>query len=278
MTLAVFALTAQESLLAVWLVALGGAIGSFLNVVVYRVPAGMSLIQPGSHCPACKHLIRWHDNVPVLSWIVLGGRCRDCGAAISVRYLVVEAVSAALFLVLGLVEGLSLESAAAAAIVAYHLVLLCTLLAAGLIEGDQARLPWRLALPAAAVGAIAPLFGHYLRPVPALVAGGGPLAGLIDGAAGLACGAAIGLGWWRLVGPARLRGLMIGPALTGLFLGWQAVAVLALAVMAVHAATRALAIRWRWPDRVGPGLWWLAADLAWILAREPLARCWPLPA
>lgn len=147
-------LTAETSLLAVWLAALGGAIGSFLNVVVYRVPAGMSLIQPGSHCPACKHPIRWHDNVPVLSWIVLGGRCRDCGAAISVRYLVVEAVSAALFLVLGLVEGLSLESAEAAAIVAYHLVLLCTLLAAGLIEGDQARLPWRLALPAAAVGAI----------------------------------------------------------------------------------------------------------------------------
>jgi leader peptidase (prepilin peptidase)/N-methyltransferase len=247
-----------------------------LNVVVYRVPAGMSLVQPGSHCPACKRPIRWHDNVPVLSWIMLGGRCRDCRAAISLRYPVVEAVSAALFLALGLAEGVSLGSPEAAAIAAYRLVLLCTLLAAGLIEGDQARLPWRLALPAAAVGAIAPLFRDQLRGMPALVAGGGLPAGLVDGAAGLACGAAIGLAWWRLAGPATQRGLLIAPALTGLFLGWQAVAVLAVPVVAVRAAARALTTRRRWPDRVGPGLWWLAADLAWILAREPLALCWPL--
>src|SRR5574340_1482121 len=64
-------------IVAVWLFALGGAIGSFLNVVVYRVPAGMSLVEPGSHCPHCKRPIRWFDNVPILAWILLWGRCRD---------------------------------------------------------------------------------------------------------------------------------------------------------------------------------------------------------
>ena len=65
-------------LLALGLLVLGGVFGSFLNVVVYRLPAGMSLVTPGSHCPVCKHPVRWFDNVPVLGWIVLGGHCRDC--------------------------------------------------------------------------------------------------------------------------------------------------------------------------------------------------------
>src|SRR5262245_39596843 len=66
--------------------ALGGALGSFLNVVAFRLPRGMSLSHPGSQCPACHRPIRWHDNVPVVGWMRLGGRCRDCGAAISARY------------------------------------------------------------------------------------------------------------------------------------------------------------------------------------------------
>jgi leader peptidase (prepilin peptidase)/N-methyltransferase len=74
-----------------------GAIwGSFANVVVHRWPRGESLVRPGSHCPACAHPIRWYDNVPVLSWFVLGARCRDCGAPIAARYPLVEATSALL--------------------------------------------------------------------------------------------------------------------------------------------------------------------------------------
>jgi leader peptidase (prepilin peptidase)/N-methyltransferase len=84
-----------------WLFVLGAALGSFLNVVVYRLPRGMSLIRPGSRCPACQQAIRWHDNVPIVGWIVLGGRCRDCRAPISVRYPVVEALIACISAVLG---------------------------------------------------------------------------------------------------------------------------------------------------------------------------------
>ena len=70
---------------------LGLAIGSFLNVVVWRLPREKSLSHPGSHCPACGHPIRPYDNIPVVSWVLLRGRCRDCGERISVRYPLVEA-------------------------------------------------------------------------------------------------------------------------------------------------------------------------------------------
>ncbi len=76
---------------------LGALVGSFLNVVIYRLPRGESLVTPGSHCPACDTPIRpWH-NLPVLGWLWLRGRCRDCGARISARYPLIEAVTALLF-------------------------------------------------------------------------------------------------------------------------------------------------------------------------------------
>ncbi len=80
-----------------WSFVLGASVGSFLNVVVYRLPAGKSLLRPGSHCPHCKKAIRpWH-NVPIISWLLLRGRCFDCGAPISVRYLLVELITALWF-------------------------------------------------------------------------------------------------------------------------------------------------------------------------------------
>lgn len=89
---------------ACWLGVLGACIGSFLNVVAYRVPLGLSVVWQGSHCPICKHAIRARDNVPVLGWLLLRGRCRDCGARISPRYAIVEAVTGAVFFLLAYVE------------------------------------------------------------------------------------------------------------------------------------------------------------------------------
>lgn len=76
---------------------LGLVVGSFLNVVVHRVPLGLSVVSPGSACPACGSPVRPRDNVPVLGWVLLRGRCRDCGAAISPRYVAVEVGTAVLF-------------------------------------------------------------------------------------------------------------------------------------------------------------------------------------
>src|ERR1019366_289957 len=76
---------------------LGLLLGSFLNVCISRLPGHESIVRPRSHCIACGHPIRWYDNVPVLSWVVLRGRCRDCGAGISWRYPAVELAVGAWF-------------------------------------------------------------------------------------------------------------------------------------------------------------------------------------
>ena len=77
---------------------LGLCVGSFLNVVIYRLPRKMSLAFPGSHCTSCTYKLKWYDNIPVISWLMLGGKCRKCKQPISVRYTVVEAANAAFWL------------------------------------------------------------------------------------------------------------------------------------------------------------------------------------
>lgn len=77
---------------------IGLCVGSFLNVVIYRLPLGMSLSNPPSHCTSCNYRLRWYDNIPVLSWLILKGRCRKCGEPISFRYTAVELINAILWL------------------------------------------------------------------------------------------------------------------------------------------------------------------------------------
>ena len=78
---------------------LGLSVGSFLNVVIYRLPKEMSLARPASHCPKCDYTLRWYDNIPVLSYIMLGGKCRKCKTKISPRYITVELLNAVLWAV-----------------------------------------------------------------------------------------------------------------------------------------------------------------------------------
>ncbi len=161
-------------LIAAWLFVVGGAIGSFLNVVVYRLPAGGSLVRPASRCPKCGHPIRWFDNLPMLGWFILGGRCRDCREKISARYPIVEALTATLFLVLWMAEcflgGLELASDSwqPYAIYAYHLLFLCTLLAAAIIEYDGNRVPARLFAPALIAGVATAVAWPWLYPAHAI--------------------------------------------------------------------------------------------------------------
>lgn len=102
------------SLLLIYCALVGLAIGSFLNVVVYRVPAGLSVSRPRSACPGCAQPIAPRDNIPVLSWVLLRGRCRGCHAPISVRYPALEALTAVLFVAAGLRFGWSLTLPATA--------------------------------------------------------------------------------------------------------------------------------------------------------------------
>ncbi len=218
-------------IVAVWFAIVGGAMGSLLNVIVYRVPAGLSIFWPGSHCPHCKHGIRPYDNVPVLAWLWLRGRCRDCGQPISARYPLVEALTACLFLLLLDVEvfheGTNLPLRIPVAVVhqsgynewqtfaicLLHLALLYTLLASALMTLDGNRPPWQLFVPAMVVGCVAPMFWPWLHPQ----ASGPDVAdsrwgGVIDSLLGLAAGYFLGRAA-RWLGPplfrraARLSGL-----------------------------------------------------------------------
>jgi leader peptidase (prepilin peptidase)/N-methyltransferase len=86
---------------------MGLIVGSFLNVVVARLPGGKSLVQPGSHCPKCRKKVAWHDNIPVLSFLFLAGKCRHCHKKISVRYPIIEVLTGVLFLASAMRFGLS---------------------------------------------------------------------------------------------------------------------------------------------------------------------------
>lgn len=124
---------------------LGLAIGSFLNVVVWRVPRGESVLAPASACPRCAHPIRPRDNVPVASWLLLGGRCRDCREPISARYPLVEAATSVAFVAVTL--GVLLWLPERVAVLPALLLLAALTIALALIDIDTHRLPNAIVLP-----------------------------------------------------------------------------------------------------------------------------------
>ncbi len=127
---------------------LGLVVGSFLNVVIYRVPRGESVVRPRSRCPGCGTEIAARDNIPVLSWLVLRGRCRHCGEAISVRYPVVELLTAVVF---GLFAWQFRDAVAA---LPAFLWLAGVGIALAAIDIDTKRLPNALTLPSYVVGGV----------------------------------------------------------------------------------------------------------------------------
>jgi leader peptidase (prepilin peptidase)/N-methyltransferase len=195
----------------VLLAAAGGLlVGSFLNVVAWRLPRGESLVAPGSHCPGCDHPVRPYDNVPVLSWLALRGRCRDCKAPISARYPLVEALTAAL------AAGVALTNDGAHDLL-LGLVLVALLVPMTLIDLDHRIIPNRLT----ALGALA-----------ALAIGAATDAGDIPEQA--IAGAAAG-GFLLLAALARPGGMGMGDVklagMLGLFLGREVAVALLVALV-----------------------------------------------
>jgi leader peptidase (prepilin peptidase) / N-methyltransferase len=156
--------------LAILLAAVGGLIiGSFLNVVAYRLPRGESLVHPRSRCPHCETQLHAIDNVPVLSWVFLRGRCRYCGAPISARYPLVELTTGALYAAV-------VASQDDAVRIVLGLLLVTALMPITLIDFDHRIIPNRITGPAAiaAIAAIAALDTGFLpEALIAAVAGGG---------------------------------------------------------------------------------------------------------
>ena len=217
---------------------LGLAIGSFLNVVIYRVPRGESLVAPGSHCPSCDTPIKGRHNVPVVSWLALRGRCAGCRCRISVRYPLVEAGTAALFVGVTLRFGLSPQLPA-------YLYLSALAVVLAMIDVDVRRLPDSIVVPSYVVSG--------LLLIPAGAANGGwwtgerAAVGMLSLLAIFFC-LAIALPTEITFSDVKLAGLL------GMYLGWMSWEALfigvvaALAVVAFSGKTLALAASRR--DRV----------------------------
>jgi len=268
-------MTAAILLLVTMAGVLGLAIGSFLNVVVYRVPAGMSVVHPRSACPGCGHEISARDNIPLVSWLLLRGRCRSCRTGISPRYPLVElagalaVVGVALWSAPTIVHAVGTGPTVAAILqlVAYAYLAAITI-ALALIDIDVHRLPDALVLPAYAVGAVLLGVAALLR---------GDMGALIR----LAAGAAILFAFYLVLALISPRGMGMGDVkLAGVlglflgFLGWGPMAVGAVAgfvLGGVFALVLIVLRRARRGSGIPFGPWMLAGAWVGIVAGEPLA-------
>ena len=255
----------------VGIVAVFGLIwGSYLNVLVYRLPKGLSTAIPSSHCPRCSSRILPIDNVPVLSWMLLGARCRRCRGAISARYPLIEASVAALF-----VLGFRRFDEPLEILVSW--ILGCILLALALIDFDRRLVPIVLTLPVGVAGwVLQPSLG-WTTPLDAVVAS---LLG-----AGLLVGLSVG---WRQArggsGPGGLKDLGLGLGdvygvfLVGAFFGTESTLLIVLwaaaGAVAILLASRSLAALQRLFGRAATPI----ESLPWVTFLALAALWWLLVA
>jgi leader peptidase (prepilin peptidase)/N-methyltransferase len=241
-------------------VALGLIVGSFLNVLIYRRPRGESVVWPGSHCPACRRSLAWFENVPVLGWLALRGRCRTCRASIPATYPLVEAATGGLFLLGLLVYGPTL-------LLGVRLLFICALVVLFAIDWEHQILPDAITLPGIVVGVSASAF-------------------LPPGWASSLFGFAVGGLFPFLVAEAyfRLRGregMGMGDfkmlAMVGAFLGWPLawiVLILACLLGIVVGGGTLLVTRRGLATHVPFGTFIAVAALAGVLAEGPILRAY----
>ena len=185
----------------------GMVVGSFLNVCICRMPKDESIVSPPSHCPHCSYQIRWYDNIPVVSYLLLRGKCRGCGARISIQYPLVELLNGVLTLLLFLHFGPTLAFAA--------LLLFCSaLVVITFIDIEHQIIPDEISLPGIVLGFVLSFFlkGHtWLNSLLGILAGGGSLL-------------LVAYSYQRLTGKEGMGGGDIKLlAMMGAFLGWKAV-------------------------------------------------------
>jgi leader peptidase (prepilin peptidase)/N-methyltransferase len=184
--------------------ALGAIIGSFLNVCIYRLPRGRSVVWPASSCPACDRPLLWFENIPIISFLALGGRCRSCRAPISIRYPLVEFVTAAMFALVWWQVGPGVELFS-------RLLFGCALIVLFAIDLEHHLLPNVITLPGIVVGFLLSFFTGpgWTESLAGILVGGGALY-------------AIGEAYYRV---RHEEGLGMGDvkmlAMIGAFVGWK---------------------------------------------------------
>lgn len=266
------------TVVAIALGAFGSLIGSFLNVVVYRVPTGRSIVTPPSACGSCGHEVRPYDNIPVLSWLILRGRCRDCSAPISIRYPLVELGAAALFVVVALrfVPSIPLSGSTGSLIAGIlqlvaFLYLAAISLALALIDLDTKRLPNVIVLPAYGVGAI-------------LLGAAAILSGDLPSLGRAALGTILLGGFYLILSFVRPGAMGLGDVklagVLGMFLAWLGWDVLAVGAIGgfilggLFGVVLIVVQRSRRPAAIPFGPWMLAGAWLGILAGHELATAY----
>jgi leader peptidase (prepilin peptidase)/N-methyltransferase len=211
---------------------LGAILGSFLNVVIHRLPRGESLASPGSRCPSCGTPIAPYDNVPVVSWLLLRGRCRHCGAAISPRYPAVELLTAATFAAVVAVRGFDDN-------LLLELPFVACLIALAGIDLDHKLLPNKIVYPMAVYGLVATAIVDTDDLVEHVIAGAGGFLFLFI--AVLAYPRGMGMGDVKLAGAMGLYlGLSLIPAMLTAFLTGSLVGLGMMAREGVQARKKAV--------------------------------------
>ena len=239
---------------------IGSCIGSFLNVCIYRIPREESVVAPRSHCPHCNKMIPWNDNIPLVSYLLLAGRCRVCKNVISVRYFLVELMTAVLFLLVWLHYGFDARTPV-------YWMVVSGLILGTFVDFDHMIIPDRVSLGGVVAGLVLspliPALHDVMRPLDSLIAA---LIGMIAGS-GILWGVgflgklafkkdAMGMGDVNLLG-----GL-------GALLGWQAVLFIIM-VSALIGSCVGIALIFsrckQWRSRIPYGPYLALAAVVWIL-------------
>jgi leader peptidase (prepilin peptidase)/N-methyltransferase len=271
-----FALLLRTPVFEVYAFLLGLVVGSFANVCIHRLPADYepspgrlgflrdvfrqlrSVVHPPSHCPRCRTPIRWWDNLPVVSWLLLRGRCRSCGLPIGARYPAIELANALLWLALALLHGPRPRTLVEALMVSALLVLVA-------IDLEHQLLPDAVTIPATLAGLAASLLPG--SPV-------GPLESALAAAGGYLAFAALAWAWRRLRGIEALgEGDWKMAAMLGAFLGWEPLLLVILVASAAGALVGVgaiLARRGGWQSRLPFGSFLGAAAILVVLLGDRL--------
>ncbi|MBU4459931.1 MAG: prepilin peptidase [Verrucomicrobia bacterium] len=248
-------------------VAFGACIGSFLNVCIWRIPRDESVVHPGSHCPKCGRPIAWFDNIPLVSWVALRARCRACGAPISPRYVLVEALVAVLFGWIAWRYGWDVRTP-------LYCLVAAGLVLATFIDLDEMYIPDRVSLGGIAAGLVLSLlwpglhggdtaFAGFRSAAVGALAGSGSLATLAWVGTRMFGKEAMGMGDVKLLGA------------IGAFLGWQGVAftffvsafagaAVGLTMIAMRRKELQSAIPFGPYLALGAIVWMLGGDSLWI--------------
>jgi len=231
---------------------LGAIIGSFLNVVIHRIPREQSIVFPASTCPKCRVAIKFYDNIPIVSYLILRGRCRACGAAISARYPTVEALTAVLFAAVTWHDGLSFA-------LAFDLAFAASMLALIFIDAEHMILPNAITYPGIIFALLTRVAVPYLAgpshfdDLPQLITFFPALPVWLVSIIGAAIGALVGGGSLWLMGFMweKLRGVEamgFGDVkmmlMVGAFLGWR-LTILTIMIGALSGSIAGIAVMYR---------------------------------